>query len=180
MIAVLVACFAATTLDSATRLQRYVIQELAGTFRIAPLQDKYVATGVAVFLAGALAMLPGPSGAGSGGLILWPLFGATNQLLAGMAFMVLVFYLWRRNKPVIFAVVPMIFMLMMPAIAMAWQLFDPESGWLATKKYLLLSIGGAILLLQIWMIIEGAIVWRKARGVLEQQLPPLGTAANPS
>ncbi len=41
MIAVLVACFAATTLDTATRLQRYVIQELAGTLQD-PAADEQV------------------------------------------------------------------------------------------------------------------------------------------
>jgi carbon starvation protein len=48
MIAVLVACFAATTLDTATRLQRYVIQELAGTLGARPLTNKYAATALAV------------------------------------------------------------------------------------------------------------------------------------
>ena len=98
VIAVLVACFAATTLDSATRLQRYVIQELADTLRITPLTNKYLATGFAVITAGIVAMIPAPGNVpGTGGLILWPLFGATNQLLAGLAFMVTVFYLWRRG-----------------------------------------------------------------------------------
>ena len=44
IIAVLVACFAATTLDSATRLQRYVIQELGDTLKIPPLKNIYIAT----------------------------------------------------------------------------------------------------------------------------------------
>ena len=80
-------------------------------------------------------MIPAPGkGAGTGGLILWPLFGATNQLLAGLAFMVIVFYLWRSNKPIWFAFIPMIVMLIMPAWALLWQLFhqnpDPAlSGW---------------------------------------------------
>ncbi|HCS55673.1 MAG TPA: carbon starvation protein A, partial [Planctomycetaceae bacterium] len=66
-----------------------------------------------------VAMLPGPSGAyGTGGLILWPLFGATNQLLAGLALMVTFFYLWRRGKKVAFVAIPMCLMLLMPAWAM--------------------------------------------------------------
>ena len=74
MISVLVACFAATTLDTATRLQRYVIQELGTTLKIPPLKNMYVATAVAVILGGTIALLPGPSGArGTGGLLLWPL-----------------------------------------------------------------------------------------------------------
>ena len=85
IVAVLVASFAATTLDTATRLQRYVVQEIGTTIRIPQLNNKFCATGLAVILGGAMAMVPGPSGAmGTGGLLLWPLFGATNQLLAGL------------------------------------------------------------------------------------------------
>jgi len=95
-------------------------QELAATVRVRPLTNKYVATAVAVGLGGLVAMLPASEkmGPGSGGMILWPLFGATNQLLAGLAFMVTVFYLWRRNKPIWFAAAPMVVMLIMPAWAM--------------------------------------------------------------
>ncbi len=184
LIAVLVASFAATTLDTATRLQRYVIQELAGTVGIQPLTNKYAATALAVILGGALAMLPAEAGKslGTGGLILWPLFGATNQLLAGLAFMVTVFYLWRRNKPVWFAFIPMVLMLILPAWGLLWQMFHPEFGWWQSGDYLLLSIGGAVLCLQIWMIIEGILVWPRAKGILEVALPPLpkGTAGQSS
>lgn len=170
IIATLVACFAATTLDSATRLQRYVIQELGGTFSLPPLQNKYGATGTAVALGLVVAMLPGPSGVlGTGGLILWPLFGATNQLLAGLAFMVTVFYLWRRSKPVLFAVLPMLMMLLMPTLALLWQM----RIWLESQEYLLLAFGGLILSLQVWMVIEAALLWPKVKGELEPQLPPL-------
>jgi len=173
-IAVLVACFAATTLDTATRLQRYVVQELAASFRIAPLQNKYLATALAVLLALMLAVMRGPQGTpGTGGLYLWPLFGATNQLLAGLAFMVTVFYLWRRNKPIWFALVPMILMIVLPAWALTWQMFNAESGWLGAKNYLLLSIGGMTMALQVWMVVEAAIMWPRAKGVLEEALPPL-------
>ena len=175
IIAVLVACFAATTLDTATRLQRYVLQELAGTMRIKPLTNKYLATATVVGIGGALAMLPsGPDQApGTGGNILWPLFGATNQLLAGLACMVVVIYLWRRNKPIWFAAVPMIFMMIMPAWALLWQLFHSETGFYAQQKWLLLTFGVAVLGLQIWMLVEGVLVWTKSRGVLEEALPPL-------
>jgi len=175
IMAVLVACFAATTLDTATRLQRYVIQELAATARIQPLTNKYAATLLAVVCGGAMAMLPGPKGPGSGGLILWPLFGAVNQLLAGLAMMVTVFYLWRRGKPIWFIAAPMCVLLVMPAWAMLWQMFNAETGWLVKQNWLLLCMGGAIVALQVWMIIEGLLVWRKAKGVLEEALPPLKT-----
>ncbi len=178
IIAVLVACFAATTLDSATRLQRYVIQELGGALRVAPLTNMYVATIVAVVLGGLIAMLKGPAGMGSGGLLLWPLFGATNQLLAGLAFMVTTFYLWRRNKPIWFVVVPMIFMIVLPAWALIWQLFNAESGWWwSGDRFLVAVIGSVTLGLQFWMVVEALLIWPKAKGVIEDSPPPLVPAA---
>jgi len=156
---------------------------LIGLFRIAPLTNKYVATITAVVLGGAIAMLKGPAGMGSGGLLLWPLFGATNQLLAGLAFMVTAFYLWRRNKPVWFVVLPMIFMIVLPGWALVWQLFNPETGWWTeidpeTKSWkkdnLLVAIIGSItLVLQVWMVIEALLIWPKVKGVIEIDLPPL-------
>ena len=176
IIAVLVASFAATTLDTATRLQRYVIQELAETMKMTPVSNKYVATGVAVVFAAIVATIPANEtmGPGSGGMILWPLFGATNQLLAGLAFMVTAFYLWRRNKPVLFVAIPMVVMLIMPAWAMLWRIFNSQSGWWwAEGKLHLVVFGLSIMGLQAWMIIEGLLLWPKARGVLEEALPPL-------
>ena len=184
IIAVLVACFAATTLDSATRLQRYVIQELGGALGLSPLKNMYVATIVAVTLGGMIAVMRGPEGPtgpkppGTGGLLLWPLFGATNQLLAGLAFMVTTFYLWRRGKPVLFVAVPMIIMIILPGYALVWQLFNSNTGWFLQTvetgdKLLVTSIGLITLLLQLWMVIEAVIMWPKAKGVLEEALPPL-------
>ncbi len=181
VIAVLVACFAATTLDTATRLQRYVIQELGSCLGIAPLKNMYMATALAVTLGGAIAMLPGPIGPGSGGLLLWPLFGATNQLLAGLAFMVTMFYLWRRSQPIWFIAIPMVLMIIMPAWALLWQLFSTETvdgvpvgwWWDFENHILLASIAIISLILQFWMIVEAILMWPKARGVLEEALPPL-------
>ncbi len=175
LIAVLVASFAATTLDTATRLQRYVIQELASTLRIRPLTNKYVATALAVTLGGMLAMVPAKAGGaiGTGGLILWPLFGATNQMLAGLAFLVTLFYLWRRNKPIWFVIGPTIVMLILPIWGLSYQMFHPDFGWWAKGNYLLLGIGAVVLSVQMWIVVEGLIIWRSARGVLEEPLPPL-------
>jgi carbon starvation protein len=170
IIAVLVASFAATTLDSATRLQRYVIQEIGTTIRFPPLTNRYVATLMAVLLGGWIAMQPNGSGMrGAGGLLLWPLFGATNQLLAGLAFMVILFHLWRRSKPIWFVAIPMLFMIVMPTLALSWQLFDSELGWVVNyrDKPLLATIGLITLGIQVWMVVEGVWAWSKAKGVLE-------------
>ncbi len=171
IVAVLVACFAATTLDTSTRLQRYVIQELGSTLSIKPLTNKYLATLVAVVAGGAIAMLPGPgegSPPGTGGLLLWPLFGAINQLLAGLALMVLVFYLARRGLPFWFAAAPMLLMLIVPGWAMVYSIVFKFGN-----NPLLLILGAIVVVLQAWMVIEAAILWPKIRGVMEETLPPL-------
>ncbi|MEP3482581.1 MAG: carbon starvation protein A [Fuerstiella sp.] len=179
IIAVLVACFAATTLDSATRLQRYVIQELGSTLYLKPLTNKYLATGFAVSIAAFVAMIPAPGkAAGTGGLILWPLFGATNQLLAGLAFMVTVFYLYRRGKAIWFVAIPMTIMLIMPAWAMIWNLFNAESGWYQadqpwSAQPTLFWFGATIMFIQAWMVVEGILLLPKVKGVVEESLPAL-------
>ena len=189
LMGVLVASFAGTTLDTACRLQRYVVQELASTIGgkvgekntnkpMAPfalLQNKHGATIFAIVIATGMAAIP-PGGAewswvnaGKGGLILWPLFGATNQLLAGLSFLVITFYLWRRGRAVWFLVIPMIFMLIMPIWAMTYQLFFTP-GWLIAEKpnMLLGGIGLATIALEIWMIVEAIKLFPKAKGLLEE------------
>ncbi len=181
---VLVASFAATTLDTATRLQRYVVQELSQAVGeqfpavqpvMRPLRNAYVATLFAVVTAFLLALLPPPgaafswANAGKGGMILWPMFGATNQLLGGLAFLVISFWLWRRGKPVWFAAVPTVFMLIMPAWAMIVQI----PGFVAEGNLILVFIAAVTLLLEAWLIVEAILMWPRAKGVLEQTLPPL-------
>ncbi|MBX3421939.1 MAG: carbon starvation protein A [Pirellulaceae bacterium] len=168
IMAVLVAGFAATTLDTATRLQRYVIQELGGSLGL-PTHNKHVATAAAVGVAGAIAIFAGDK-PGSGGSILWPLFGATNQLLAGLALMVGTFYLWRRNKQIALLAIPALLMMLIPGWAMTYSLvYD----WIPQRNWILIAFGSSILALQMWMFLEGVLMWRRARGVLEPQLEPL-------
>lgn len=156
VISVMVCCFATTTIDTSTRLQRYVIQEIGGAIKVKLLSNKFFATAIALVCAGVLALMPGPKGIGSGGLIIWPLFGATNQLLAGLALLVVVFYLRSIKKPVFFIVIPLLMMLIIPSWALVYQLIS----FYAAKNYLLVGFGCFILLLQVWMVIEAMIAWR--------------------
>jgi carbon starvation protein len=128
-----------------------------------------------VILAGFVAAMPAAEGkpAGTGGLILWPLFGATNQLLAGLAFVVTMFYLWRRSKPVWFVAIPMTIMLIMPAWAMLWQIFNSESGWYHNGPQHLYVTGLIVLGIQMWMIGEALLLLPRVKGVVEESLPPL-------
>jgi carbon starvation protein len=186
LMGVFVASFAGTTLDSACRLQRYVIQELASTLKpraeggsdpLAWFRNKHGATLLATVSAAFIAAIPPPglgwsvANAGQGGLILWPLFGATNQLLGGLSFLVITFYLWRRQSPIWFLVPPMIFMLIMPMWAMIWQVFVGDAGnpsWLGQGNWLLVGIALFTVALEVWMIIEAINLFPRARGVIER------------
>jgi len=195
LMGVLVASFAGTTLDTATRLQRYVVQELAVTvdarlprsaggawvrLPLGWLQRPHGATLFAVSTAFLLALFPRPGDAwtwatiGKGGLILWPLFGATNQLLAGLSFLVVAFWLWRRGLPAWVSLTPSVFMLVTPA----WALVHDLQRWLTEGQYLLAMVAVGVLVLEAWILVEAVRLWPQVRGVLEEALPPLRPRAS--
>ena len=146
-----VAAFAATTLDTATRLQRYMIAEMARESRLPILTKTHPATCLAVSSALLLAF---SSGGGKGALALWPLFGAMNQLLGGLALLVITVWLARNDKPLRYTIWPMGFMLVMTAWAMQLNLFH----FFTTTNWLLFSIGLLIVILQLWMLLESLLL----------------------
>ncbi|MFL2860053.1 MAG: carbon starvation protein A [Pontiellaceae bacterium] len=149
-----VAAFAATTLDTATRLQRYVVTEITTYLGAPALAKKHPATSIAVISALLLAF----SGEeGKGALLLWPLFGAVNQLLGGLALLVITVWLARKSLPIWITILPMIFMFFMTAWAMKINLI---TFW-EDQNRLLFSIGMLLILLQTWMIVEGTHVLLK-------------------
>ncbi len=176
---VFVASFAGTTLDTACRLQRYVVQEIASTPKLplGGLRNKHAATIFAVLLALLLAAIPATgewtvAKMGTGGLILWPLFGAINQLLAGLAFLVIGAFLWHQKKPMWFIIPPAIFMLVMPMWAMIVQVFvgtAAAESWLSQERWLLLSMGVAAILLELWIIVEALSLLRKTPQYIPQK-----------
>ena len=170
VLTVVIISFAATTMDSATRIQRYVIAELGEALDKPFLTRKHVATSIAVGSAVMLALLvesPG-AGAGSGGLVLWPIFGVTNQLLACLTFLVLTTWLAKRGRPVWVTAIPMLFLIVTVTWAALWQIrfFAPtyRQHW---YLIVVLCIG---LVLEAWMIVEGVSALRTARRVRSEGL----------
>ncbi len=162
---VFVVSFAATTLDTATRLQRYVVGELGRAIRVPALTGKHPATMVAVATALLLAF---HNGSGKGALVLWPLFGATNQLLAGLALLVITVYLVRRGAPVVYTLVPMVFMLAMTGWAMVLNL----ETFYGARNRLLFWVGFAVFALEVWMVIESLAVLRRVYGTVRETTEP--------
>jgi len=154
---VFVASFAATTLDTATRLQRYIVAELGTACGAPAVAKKHPATIIAVVTALILAFY---NGSGKGALTLWPLFGATNQLLAGLALLVVTIYLARKKVGLAYTGIPMVFMIFMTG----WAMILNIQKFYNTSNWLLLCIGLAVLILEIWMIIESIIVLKAHYG----------------
>ncbi|MBW1834606.1 MAG: carbon starvation protein A, partial [Deltaproteobacteria bacterium] len=154
---VFVVSFAATSLDTATRLQRYIISELSTAWKMPVFARKHPATIIAVGTALALAFY---NGSGKGALILWPLFGSVNQLLAGLALLLITVYLARKKIQIIYTIFPMVFMLLITG----WAMLINLNKFFITSNWLLLFIGLAVFLLEIWMVVESTLVLKKLNG----------------
>lgn len=163
LMAVLVIAFAATSLDTGTRIQRFILSELGSALHIKPLTNPYVATLGAVLPAMflALAETPDPTTgqAKAVGWVLWPIFGASNQLLAALTLMTLALYFSARKRPVWPLVVPML--LVMPVAALA--LFTKLQQFLAEGNAPLTVLASLLLALLLWMIAEGLLAIHKLR-----------------
>ena len=156
-VAVLVVSFALTSLDSATRLLRYNISEIGETLRVPALGSRYVASGLAVTAIWFFAFYE--VAGESAGLVLWSLFGTTNQLMAGLALLAITIYLLRRGKPVLYTLVPMLFMLVSTLSAMGSNLID--FWW--QGEWILLGTGGLIFVLAVWLTLEAWFAVRRYR-----------------
>ncbi len=156
---VFIVSFAATTLDSATRIQRYVTAELAHTMRLRFLTGRHPATMVAVSCAFLLAFHQGfaPQTVRQSALMLWPLFGTVNQLIAGMALLILTLYLSKQNKPVFISAIPMLLMIVMTA----WALTIKILGFYASGNRLLFCVGLGVMILEAWMVVECGLVLKQ-------------------
>jgi carbon starvation protein len=161
--AVIVVSFAATTMDTGVRLQRYIISELGDHYKIPALRNSTLATTIAVASCLLLAFgahAPG-GGVGTGGLVIWPLFGTTNQLLAALSLIVIAVYLRRLGRTILPAVIPMGFLLVMTIWAMVTSLgrwFGMGGG---TPNYLMGVMGLIVLFAALWMTLEAYTAFRK-------------------
>jgi carbon starvation protein len=149
-IAVMVIAFAATSLDTGARIQRLILAELAQSHGIRPLTNRYVAGVVGI---GAALLLAVTQAGGQGGLILWPLFGTTNQLVASVTLLVVSVWLRRLGRPIRYTLVPMLFV----GVATLFAMFGELQGYFANlgEQWLLAAMGSVILALDVWVLFEG-------------------------
>ncbi|MFC1770525.1 carbon starvation protein A [Candidatus Margulisiibacteriota bacterium] len=158
LLGVFIASFAGTTLDSATRIQRYIITELFADTKLKVLTNKWLATGLAVFTGGVLAFSSGASGKGA--LLLWPVFGCVNQLLAGLSLMVITVYLRRKGGlKYLFTGIPCLIMLGLTI----WASVLNQISFFQSQNLFLQALNFGILALAIVMSYETLVVFLKRK-----------------
>ncbi len=149
-IAVMVIAFAATSLDTGARIQRLVIGELAATYGVKPLTNRYAAGALGI---GAALLLALTQAGGKGGLALWPLFGTTNQVVAGVTLLVVSIWLKRNGRPVAFTLIPMLLVAAATITAMLGEVYGYYGNF--GEQWLLAVMGSLILVCDIWIVLEG-------------------------
>jgi len=123
-----ISTFLLTTLDTCTRLTRFLIEEL---FAWRNETSRYLGTLLALVLPAILVFQQFPAADGSlqpAWKAIWPLFGATNQLLAALALLTFVVFLKASKVGYGFALLPAVVMMVMPMIALALMAWDHGLG----------------------------------------------------
>lgn len=161
-IALTVSAFALTTLDTCTRLARFLLQELLGSERLqsqpAKLirSNRYVSTLLVAAVGGAFAF----SGTSSE---LWPVFGSANQLLAALALLAVATWLAKRRVKNRFVVVPMFFMYAVTVVALGELIYSnalPSSD--GSTNWLLAGVSLSLLLLSLELLRQALRVLKPA------------------
>jgi carbon starvation protein len=145
-VALAVSAFALTSLDTATRLARFIFQEFfdkPGAAKQNPLTNMYVSTGITVLVGGYLA---------AGGYArIWPIFGSANQLLAGLSLLAVAVWLKKSGKNYHMITVPMIFMIIVTLTALVFLI---QTNFVA-GNYILVIFPVALFILAIILAVEG-------------------------
>ncbi len=164
LLTVMAALFAGTTMDTGLRLQRYIFQEWGEIYNIGWMRKALPATLLSV--ASCLVLAFGAGGAdGSGGLLIWPLFGTTNQLLAGLTLLVITVMLVRRGRPTFYTLGPLVFLLVMTLAALLMQLRD----FFEKENWFLLGLDLVVLVAAVLVTLECVAALRRAKGAANDE-----------
>jgi len=113
-----ISAFCLTTLDTATRLARFIFQEFfKQKNKESILSNRYVGTFITVVFSALLAF------SGSGEKI-WKIFGSANQLLAAIALLAVTVWVAELGKKFLFIAIPMIIMFFITLSALGWLIYQ--------------------------------------------------------
>ncbi|OEU71164.1 MAG: hypothetical protein BA863_12295 [Desulfovibrio sp. S3730MH75] len=151
--AVMVKSFILTTLDSGTRLGRFLVAETLGR-KIQFFGKSRVASTLLVLIPGYLLAVT------NSWANVWKLFGASNQLIAAITLTTITAYLAHQKLPRRYTLLPAVFMLVTSSAALAWEAFAPKSGYFTspTPSYDLGSISVILLILALLTVYKAFAV----------------------
>jgi len=139
--------FVVTTLDSAVRLNRYIFEEFwRRIFKDVPAICKkfWFNSGLAVILMFALAV-------SNGYKLIWPVFGASNQLLAALTLIAVTVWLNMAGKKSWFTLIPAVIMVVTTIAALLYYLF---ARYIPTFNVVLIITDLVLLILSVGVIIQ--------------------------
>jgi carbon starvation protein len=135
-----VSTFLLTTLDTSTRLARYILEELFNwKGKIAGM----LASALTLLMPALFSLITLYDSQGNpvpAWRAVWPVFGATNQLLAGLALLVVFVWLRKLGKSTFFIAVPMIFMLVMTIWALIQLIYQSGFNVIGVVSFFLLVL----------------------------------------
>lgn len=163
ILATMAVLFAATTMDTGVRLQRFVVAEIGEImgFKL----KTWVATIIVLVVTMGLAF--GAGADGSGGMVIWPLFGTTNQLMAALTLSIIAVMLIQLRRPVWPVLIPLVFVAIVSVYALIIQL----GTFFTTQNWLLLVLDVIILVCALWVIVEAVAAMNRARKAPAIELP---------
>ncbi len=129
--------FVLTTLDTATRITRFIVQESVG-HKFSLFANRYVALLCTIVPAFYL-------GYSNSWKKIWPVFGATNQLVAALALFVISSYLIGIKRPTKYTVIPAFFMIATTIAALLWQAFNPSGFFFGPEPNMFLGVSCLVL-----------------------------------
>ncbi|MFS8540487.1 MAG: carbon starvation protein A [Tissierellales bacterium] len=161
-VALAVSAFALTSLDTATRLGRFIFQEFfedPTKEKQSPITNMYVSTTITVILGAVLAV--------GGYSVIWPIFGSANQLLSALALMAVALWLKKQKKSYSMLVIPMVFMLIVTLCALVIL----ANNNITTGNYILVGFAVALFILAIILAVQGyKILFKKDPTRIAEQM----------
>lgn len=150
--AIMLNAFVMTTLDSATRINRYVAEELFGEgLNLKIFRNRYFSTAIIIALTLWLTL--------GNWQAIWPIFGASNQLVAALVLIVVTVYLLATRRPTKFTLIPGIFMFATTVVALVYQV----NKFIHQHNFLLATISVILTILAIFMLVEAVNVVKRDR-----------------
>ena len=147
-ISVVVVAFALTSVDTGARLLRFNVEEIGHTIGISLLGNRYLSTTIAVAAIGFFAFFQ--VNGQRAGLFLWTLFGTTNQIMAGLTLLTVTIYLYRKRKPILYTLLPMLLVLGATISGMGIGVYKA----VVNQQWIVMGVGAFILLLALWVLLE--------------------------